>query len=112
MFGNSSEAITKMIEKGHWDKAAKKVAHGNAELRLAAAKACSCSDCDESYNILVDLLKDPDEKVQIAAIESLGKTAGDRASTHLTWIETRTPSEKKEIHDAIHAALAQIRSRH
>lgn len=108
MFGD----ITTMIQKGKWDKAAKKVAHGDAALRLAAAKACSCSDCDESYNILIDLLKDPDEQVQIAAIESLGKTAGDRASTHLTWLENHTPADKKELHAAIHAALNQIRNRH
>ena len=108
MFGD----ITTMIQKGKWDKAARKVAHGDAALRLAAAKACSCSDCDECYNILIDLLKDPDEQVQLAAIESLGKTAGDRASTHLTWLENHTAEDKKEIHAAIHTALGQIRSRH
>ena len=48
MFGD----ITTMIQKGKWDKAARKVAHGDAALRLAAAKACSCSDCDECYNIV------------------------------------------------------------
>ena len=108
MFGN----ITSMIQKGKWEKAARKVAHGNTETRLAAAKACSCSDCDESYNILIDLMKDPVEAVQLAAIESLGKTAGDRATTHLSWLESHTPAEKKELHQAIHTALNQIHTRH
>lgn len=107
MFGS----IETMVQKGKWEKVAKKLEKANAPTRLAAAKACGSTSCDESFNILVALVKDEDEAVQVEAINSMGKTANDRGISTLSWLLEHTPDSKASVKNAIHTALNAIKSR-
>ena len=109
MFGNKSEAVKKHIEKKHWGKVSKLIAKEEPNVLLAAAKACGTVNCDESYNILVQLVSFDNKDVQIAAIEAMGKTAGDRGISTLTCLLNHPKDE--QVQEAIHKAMNEIKAR-
>lgn len=111
MFGNKSEEAEKLVKEGKWDKLSKKFLNGNDEERLAAAKALSTSHADEAYNALIDLLKDSNHEVVMAAVLSLSANATDRAASQLQWLLTKTPATDKALCDAIQAAISNVRGK-
>lgn len=111
MFGNKTDDVEKLVKGCKWEKIEKKYVRADDASRLAAAKALADSKADEGYNLLIDLLKDTNPDVQLAAIKSLGACASDRAVTQLQWVITKTPETDKERLEAIQTAIDSIRDR-
>ena len=58
MFGHSKDQegkIHELVQKGKWDKL-KKYLSGSKEEQISLAKACKLSSCDDSVNLLINLL--------------------------------------------------------
>jgi len=111
MFGSKQSKIEKLVLKGKWDKINKKYLNGDAKTRLLLAQACAKAKDMGVNNILAVLLRDPDEKVQLAAIKSIGITGRDHEAAQLQWIIENTPAEKTEIIDAAKEAFSMVRGR-
>lgn len=112
MFGNDKEHYVTMVQKNQWDKINAKLTKPNLQTKLDIAEACSKSSEDESMNILIRFLTDPDEAVQLQAIKSLGISGRANAKTHLYWLTERLPAGKEELRKAIKDSLAAISARH
>lgn len=111
MFGEKGSEIEKLVKGGKWDKIEKKYLHSNDENRLALANALCESPADECYNALVDLIKDDNKEVQLAAIKALGATGSERAVAQLQWVLAKTPESDTKTVTAVQAAIAHVRSR-
>lgn len=111
MFGNKKEEFEKMVEKGHWEKLEKKCESAKEEERVWIAEACGMKVCDETSNLLSDLLKDPSDTVKLAAIHSLEQVGNDHAVSQLEWVLNNLKPEQKELHDAVLHTLEQIRGK-
>jgi len=111
MFGSKEKKIEKFILKGQWDKISKKYLNADVETRLLLARQCEKSKDDEVNNILSVLIRDVDERVQIAAIKSMGVTGKDHETAQLQWILSNTPESKKEVIAAAKEALSMVKGR-
>ena len=111
MFGGTSEEkLAKMVEKKKWDKL-RKLLNGDKATVINLAKACSHSEEDESTNMLIELLRASDRDVKMAAIDSLGKVGNEHAVAPLQYIEKSNPDCGKDMIDAVHKAISNIRER-
>lgn len=111
MFGSKNEEAEKFVKDAKWDKLGKKYVCGDDAARLAAAEALKNSHADEAYNYLIDLLKDSNKDVQLAAIKSLGISGTDRAVAQLQWVLSKVPESDKVRLDAIHDSIAKVRGK-
>lgn len=102
--------MEKLVQKKHWDKLRKHI-DGKKEEKLALARACSISDADECCNILVTLLHDGDQDVQLAAVKSLGAIGNDHATVQLQWLLSQCSSDQKELIDAIHLSIKNVKNK-
>ena len=106
----SLEKYEKIVQKKNWKKLAHELQHAGAEDLVLLAQACGTVDEDDTYNTLVDMLRCPDERVQLAAIEALGKVGRAAAATQLSWTAENGKSEA--VKAAAQKALSVISERH
>lgn len=111
MFGNKEKQVEHLIESRHWDKVDKLLERATPEVRLHAAQACGQVSDVESANLLIRLLKDEDERVQLAAVQSLGAVGGSGSATHLSWLLEHLPAGREQTREAISKALAAVHTR-
>ena len=82
----------------------KELASADAEIRYEAVGACSELG-EEAAPHFIELIKDPDTDVQLAAIQALGKIGDTEAKEHLQHC-LNNPSEA--IHQAAEQALQEL----
>lgn len=112
MFGiDKKEEFEKLVQKGHWEKLEKKCASADEAVRVLIAEACGTKVCDETSNMLSDLLKDPSDAVKLAAMHALEKVGNDHAVSQLEWILNSLKPEQKELHDAALHAVEMLRGK-
>lgn len=92
MFGISERKIEAWGKKKKTAKLIKVLTHSKNELRAAAAKALGEIDSLESANALITALRDPDARVRLNAVISLGKIQSPLATEHLKSV-TRNDSD-------------------
>lgn len=110
MFGSKSDEAEKLVAEKKWDKLQKKYVLGDDASRLAAAEALKNGVADEAYNFLIDLLKDSNQDVQLAAIKSLGVAGTDRAVAQLQWVLTKVPASDTVRIAAIQDSITKVRN--
>lgn len=110
MFGSTKHEIERAVAKGKWEKIfSHYVQSKNTEDRLNLAVACGTSNDDGALNVLDKLVSDKELKVQLAALESIGKVGSEEhSSTKLRWLMDHTPADQAELLAAIHKALEQL----
>ncbi|GHU77617.1 hypothetical protein AGMMS49992_26130 [Clostridia bacterium] len=108
MAGSSSEKIQKFAQSGKGAKALPYAVSKKADERAAAATALGFTTDDDSYNALVNLLRDPDSTVCINAAGALDKLGRKPAAEHLRHAANHTSDEAIKI--ACNAAAASLSS--
>lgn len=103
----SLEKYEKIVQKKNWKKLAHELQHGSADDLILLAQACATANEDDTYNTLVDMLRCPDSRVQVAAIEALGKMGRAAAATQLSWIVENGKDEA--VKAAAQKAIAAVR---
>ena len=98
----------KLVKKQRWGKIGKMLEKGDAETRLAVASELGNASDENALNYLISLLKDPDERVQVQAVKSIGTRGEERAKAFLQNMISTLPSEKVELHDAIRDSISKI----
>jgi len=111
MFGNAEKKIEKMIQKGKWEDLTKKFLTADAQTRLILAEQCGKSDDPGVNSVLNKLIRDPDEKVQLAAVKSMGITGKDHEVAQLQWLLSNTSEDKKELISALQDSISKVRGK-
>ena len=111
MFGSKEEKMQKYLEKGNWDKIEKLYLYADSDTLLALAQACGKVKTDVSGNVLGILIRDPEEKIQLVAVNNLGKIGSEHHVAELQQLMERTPEEKTELVQAIHKAIKTARQK-
>lgn len=111
MFGNTEKKIEKLIRKGKWDELAQKFLTADAQTRLILAEQCGKSNDPGVNSVLGKLLRDPDERVQLAAVKSTGITGKDHEVAQLQWLLSNTSEDKKELIAALHDSISKVRGK-
>jgi len=111
MFGSAEKKIEQMIRKGKWDSLTDKFLTADTQTRLILAEQCGKSNDPGVNGVLGKLLRDPDEKVQLAAVKSLGITGTDHEVAQLQWLLANTSEDNKELIDALHDSIAKVRGK-
>jgi hypothetical protein len=111
MFGSKESKIEKMVQKGKWDKLNKMLRKDDVETRLLIAKQCEKSESPNVNSILALLIRDDNQKVQLAAIKSISVTGKDHEAAQLQWLLSNTPEKETEVIKALHEALPKITGR-
>lgn len=111
MFGSQDMKMDQLVKKGKWKALSKAMERADPATKRMIAKACAGSKADQSANLLLELVRDPDQTVQQEAVRSLGETGNDTAKTHLQWILDHLPANQSELHQEIRGAIAKISNR-
>ena len=109
MFGDKTEKIEKMVQKGKWDDLSTKFLNSDTETRLIMAQACAKSTDYNVNTLLSFLIRDKDDNVKLAAIKSIGITGKDHESAQLEWLMSITPEDKTEIIAALQDSISKVR---
>lgn len=111
MFGSKEKGIEKLIRKGKWEALNKKFLNGDAATRLILAKECAKAGDPGVNSVLTTLIRDEDEKVQLAAVKSIGITGKDHEVAQLQWLLSNTPESKSELIAALQDAISKVRGK-
>lgn len=111
MFGNAEKKIEKMIRKGKWEDLTKKFLTSDAKTRLILAEQCAKSNDPGVNSVLNKLLRDPDEKVQLAAVKAIGITGKDHEVAQLQWLLSNTSEDKKELISTLQDSISKVRGK-
>jgi HEAT repeat protein len=106
LFGSNLEKILKFAQSGKGVKALPFASSKKADERAAAATALGFTTDDDSYNTLVNLLRDPDSTVCINAAGALDKLGRKPAAEHLRHTANHTSDEA--VKAACNAAAASL----
>ena len=114
MFGHSKDQEGKLHElaqKGKWEKL-KKYLNGSKEEQLSLAKACRISSCDDSVNLLINLLNfASDEEVMMEALQSLGEVGTDHAVSQIQLLLNKTDKNNQPLYQTIMDTLHKLRGK-
>lgn len=111
MFGNNGGQMKHMVDKHEWDKLNKKAGDLDVASKVELATACGESKDEQAPFLLIVLMKDHDESVQVAAVNSLGLVGGQNAKTNLQWLSGHLPNASDKLKQAIHDAVLKIGNR-
>ena len=100
--------IDRLAGKGKCEKILSFATSGNISVRVAVAKAIAQNKVDESYNMLITMLRDSDREVRKQAVISLGDWGRSSAVSHISHFAENTDDAElkqlcKEALDKIHA---------
>jgi HEAT repeat protein len=109
MFGVSVKKVERWSEKKKADKIIKALSHSSKEIRAAAAKGLGNIDSEEANNALIISLKDPEPKVRLNAVISLGKIGRANAIEHLRNV-AKNDGDTRVKEEAAHV-LEQLREK-
>ena len=100
--------ILALGEKGKWKKLTKMSKSKLPEIRSACAEALGNIRCDESFNAVVDLVRDPDVSVRRAAVIALGNIGRKAGGEHVRNIMPLPGNEsiEAECREAIAKIIA------
>lgn len=111
MFGSKEKKIENLIRKGKWEALSKKFLKADAATRLVLAQECAKAGDPGVNSLLSTLIRDEDEKVQLAAVKSIAITGKDHEVAQLQWVLSNTPESNTELTEALHNAISNCRGR-
>ena len=98
-----------MIQKKKFVKAQEYMVKAGIDEKIDMAVACGESGTREAYDVLAQLIRVEDRRLQLTCVKAMEKTADSRNGVHLQWLRDRLPADDKEMQDAIVAAMATSR---
>ena len=107
--GGKLEKIQHYGEKGKWDKLEHFTRSDDAELRAAAYEALGSIPKDESNNILIRGIADPDAKVRLAVAHALAKIGTDHNEEQIK--HQLAVEQDPEVQAALREAMMAVRGR-
>ncbi len=114
MFGHSKDQegkIHELVQKGKWDKL-KKYLSGSKEEQISLAKACKLSSCDDSVNLLINLLNfSSDNEVVMEALQSLGEVGTDHAVSQVQLLLNKIDKNNQPLYNTIMDTLHKLRGK-
>lgn len=106
MFGNKMTQIDKAVAKKKAAPLIKLAGSKDKQVRLAAITGLGKVETDESFNLMIPLLHDPDPDVRGAAAIALGEMGNAHAKAHLSYhIDKESDAKVKKV---MMGALASI----
>ncbi|AGC68172.1 hypothetical protein Cst_c11760 [Thermoclostridium stercorarium subsp. stercorarium DSM 8532] len=104
----------KKIEKWEQKRKEKKLLsvllnNGNDEIRIHAIRALASFDSLDVINSLVNLLRDRNPEIRLAAVETLGKIGSGKAVEFVKFMVEKESDEK--VKEAAKNALAAIKEK-
>ena len=99
--------VEKYVNKGKEGELIKLLGEKEKEVRLAVIEGMGKIGRDDSFNRLIDLIKDPDADIRVAAANALGALRNGHASEHLRHCIEKESDEK--VIAAMKEALASLR---
>lgn len=106
MFGKAN--AESLVKHKKWDKLRNLAAKADVNTAMDIAMQCGKKPCDETYNILVNMLEHQDKQVVSAAIKALGESGVATGATHIRRIMTKYQDDKA-MQDTIHSALRALK---
>lgn len=103
--------MEQFVKKHLWGKISQKFHNLDAQARLDLATACGNSSDEDAPDVLIELLRDNDEKVLMQAVKSLGMVGTSNAKTHLLALLWKLPDGKDELKNAIKESAAKAGER-
>ncbi|MBQ3048865.1 MAG: HEAT repeat domain-containing protein [Oscillospiraceae bacterium] len=98
--------IEHLAAKGKFEKVLSYATSKHAPIRAAVAKAIAQTRVDESYNMLITMLRDSDISVRRQAIISLGELGRASAVSHVSHFAENT--DDAELKALCSEAIAKI----
>lgn len=83
IFGDKFKQIENWGKKKNLDKLKKVIADRDPKVRIAAAQALGIANTDDSLNVLISSINDPEPSVKIKIIETIGNIGAKRSVEHL-----------------------------
>jgi len=109
IMGISFEKIEKWEKKKKFKKLISVLNIDDHEIRIRAIRALSGFDSLDVINSLVNLLRDPNPEIRIAAVETLGKIGSGKAMEFVRFMLERESEEN--VKEAAKNALAAIKDK-
>lgn len=106
MFGKPN--AQNLIKHKKWDKLRHLAEKADTATAMDIAAQCGKNPCDETYNILVNMLENPEKQVVKAAIVALGESGVTTGATHIRRIMTKYQDDKA-MQDVIHTSLRALK---
>lgn len=111
LFGSKKDKILAMAKKGkQTQKLCDYCFDRDPEIRAAAALAMGGTKGDAGYNALVNLLRDEEIEVAIAAGKALGEMGSKNAIEHLRYVINH--SDNAELIEVCRASMASLNAQH
>ncbi len=111
MFGSKDKKIEALIRKRKWDVLNNKYLRADAGTRLILAQECGKATDPGVNSVLTTLIRDNDEKVQLAAVKSIAATGKDHEVAQLQWLLKNLPEDKSEMKEAVQEAISKVRGK-
>jgi len=105
--GISLEKIEKWEKKKKAKKLLRAININSIEVRTRAIRALAAIEDPEIINQLVNLLRDPEPKVRLASVETLGKIGSGKAMEFVRFMIEK--EEDAQVSEAAKAALTAIK---
>lgn len=106
MFGKVN--AENLVKHKKWDKLRNVAAKADVKTAMDIAVQCGKNPCDETYNILVNMLEHPDKQVVSAAILALGESGVVTGATHIRRIMNKYKDDQA-MQETIHTALRALK---
>lgn len=106
MFGKVN--AESLIKHKKWDKLRSLAEKADAKTAAEIAAQCGKVPCDETYNILVNMLEHPEKQAVGAAIKALGESGVVTGATHIRRIMGKYQDDKA-MQEIIHTALRALK---
>lgn len=110
LFHPSTAKIESYAEHHNLKKLLPLIGDKDAAVRAEVAAALGKFQEDDAYNQLIGLLRDPDVKVQIAAVKALQEQCYPQAADHIGHLMNTTANE--ELKKACTQARAAVVAKH
>ena len=111
LFGSKKDKIEAMGKKGkQTPKLCAYCFDRDPEIRVAAATAVGKTKGDAGYNALVNLLRDEEVSVAVAAAKALGEMGSKNALEHLRYVINH--SDNAELQEACRNSMAILNRQH
>ncbi len=111
LFGSKKDKIASMAAKGkQTPKLCEYCFDRDPEIRAAAAEAVGKTQGDAGYNALINLLRDEEPKVAIAAAKALGEMGSKNAIEHLRYMINH--SDNAEMQEVCRNSMAILNRKH
>ena len=98
----------RMVKSNKWDKLNEQMEKGDAKINAEIAAACGESNTDESRNMLVRMINEPDRNVRLAAIKAMAAVGNSASLSHIRRAQKNCSADDAEMIEALADAARAI----